>query len=110
MTRIENHIIIEVSAQGLTLRKEVPDAWSGGNPLFHAKEARSVLDQVVAEMDALVAAHYGDIREREVDQESMESKNVRIPPRLWQNAMDKAALENTNVSEVIRKALTRYVN
>lgn len=110
MTLIQNHVIVEVSVQGLTLRKEVPDAWSGGNPVFHAKEARQVMDKTVGEVDALIAAHYGDIRGRELGQETMEVKNIRVPSELWRKAMGKAVAEGTNVSAVLRDALVRYVN
>ena len=110
MAILPNNVSIEISVQGLTLRKEVPDAWSGGNPLFHAKEARQVLDKVVGELDALIASHYGDIRGREFGQETMEVKNIRVPSDLWRKAMGRAASEGTNVSAVLRDALVRYVN
>ena len=34
---------------------------------------------------------------------------IRIPDELWQAAKDKAANENTTVSEVIRALLTEWI-
>lgn len=108
---MENHVILEVEVQGLTIRKEVPDAWSGGNPTFHAKEARQVIDKVVDEVDALIASHYGDIRGREFGGSStaLEAKNVRFNPDVWASADAKAKAEGTNISAVLRKLLAGWV-
>lgn len=110
MPHMENHVIVEVGVQGLTIRKEVPDAWSGGNPIFHAKEARQVMDKVVEEVDALIAAHYGDIRARELknNETNLEAKNVRFNPNVWQKADAKAKAEGTNISAVLRRLLADW--
>lgn len=110
MMTTENHVLVEIGVQGLTLRKEVPDAWSGGNPIFHAMEARKVADKVVEELDALIASHYGDIRARRDESElgPLESKNIRIQQDLWDKAMKKATDEGTNVSSVVRRLLKEW--
>jgi hypothetical protein len=36
-------------------------------------------------------------------------RNVRIPDELWDAALAKAEAEGTNVSEVLRKYLERWV-
>lgn len=109
--RLENHVIIEVGVQGLTIRKEVPDAWSGGNPAFHAKEARKVIDKVVAEVDALIVSHYGDIRGREFGggDSNLEAKNVRFDPEVWEEASAKAKAQGTNISVVLRRLLADWI-
>lgn len=108
--RLENHVIMEVGVQGLTIRKEVPDAWSGGNPVFHAKEARKVIDKVADELDALIVSHYGDIRGREFNSaERLEAKNVRFDLEVWTKADAKAKAEGTNISAVLRKLLAGWV-
>lgn len=108
---MQNHVIVEVGVQGLTIRKEVPDAWSGGNPVFHAKEARKVIDKTVEEVDALIAAHYGDIRGREMGASdgNLEAKNVRFNPDVWAEADAKAKAQGTNISAVLRKLLAGWV-
>ena len=108
--RMENHVIMEVGVQGLTIRKEVPDAWSGGNPVFHAKEARQVIDKVADELDALIVSHYGDIRGREFGNRDgkLEAKNVRFNPEVWEKANAKAAAQGTNISAVLRKLLADW--
>jgi hypothetical protein len=109
MAIMQNHVIIEVGVQGLTIRKEVPDAWSGGNPVYHAKEARQVLDKTVDEVDALIVAHYGDIRGREFNKaERLEAKNIRVDPEVWAKADAKAKAEGTNTSAVIRRLLANW--
>jgi macrodomain Ter protein organizer (MatP/YcbG family) len=108
---MENHVMMEVAVQGLTLRKEVPDAWSGGNPLYHAKEARKVIDQVADEIDALIVSRYGDIRGREFNRtERLEAKNVRFDPAVWNKADAKAKAEGTNLSAVLRQLLEEWVS
>ncbi len=109
MPYMENHVIIEVGVQGLTIRKEVPAAWSGGNPIYHAKEARQVLDKVTEEIDALIVSHYGDIRDREFNKaERLEAKNVRFDPEVWDKADAKAKAEGTNLSAVLRRLLAGW--
>ena len=108
---MENHVIIEVGVQGLTIRKEVPDAWSGGNPVYHAKEARKVIDKVVDELDALIVSHYGDIRGREFNRsDRLEAKNVRFDPDVWEAASLKATKEGTDISKVLRKLLADWAS
>jgi hypothetical protein len=108
--RLENHVILEVEVQGLTIRKEVPDAWSGGNPIWHAKEARKVIDKVADEVDSLIASHYGDIRGREMGagDGNLEAKNVRFNPDVWEKANAKAKAEGTNLSAVLRRLLADW--
>lgn len=36
-------------------------------------------------------------------------RNVRVPDELWRLALEKAAQEGDNLSEVIRRALTEYI-
>ena len=106
---LENHVIIEVGVQGLTIRKEVPHAWSGGNPAFHAKEARKVIDKVVDEVDAMIAGHFGDIRGREFgDGGTLEAKNVRFNSEVWAKADARAKAEGTNISAVLRSLLANW--
>jgi len=106
---MQNHVIIEVGVQGLTIRKEVPEAWSGGNPIFHAKEARAVLDKTVEEVDALIASHYGDIRSSDSHRpEQLEAKNVRYDVEVWAKADAKAKDMGTNISAVLRRLLSDW--
>ena len=62
----QRSITIEVVVDGLTIRKELPAAWSGGNPIYHAKEFRPVADRLVQEVDDILSKHFGDIRGRDL--------------------------------------------
>jgi predicted HicB family RNase H-like nuclease len=37
-------------------------------------------------------------------------RNVRVPDELWDAALTRAQRDDTNLSEIIRQALTQYVD
>jgi hypothetical protein len=60
----EHKITVEVELKDGTVVRHVVK-FSGGNPLFHAKETVNAAEEAVKQVAAGIAGMYGDIRGRE---------------------------------------------
>lgn len=55
-------IKIELTIDDVTVKIERDDAWFGGNPLYHAKEFNIAASRITDEIEQLLIARFGDIR------------------------------------------------